>query len=633
MPKLFDDVGECVEATLQRVGGRVVMALPLGLGKPVPLVNEFYRRAQRDSSIELKIFTALSLHKPTASSDLERRFLEPFVARVFGNYPQLQYIDAVRTGSLPANIEINEFFLEPGAYLASPYAQQHYVSANYTHVVRTVLARGANVLPQLVAQRQHEGHTQLSLSCNPDLTVDLLDAAAAAGQKILTIGAVNRQLPFMFGGALREEESFDFLLDHPRYDFDLFCPPNMSIGTIDYCIGMNASALVRDGGTLQLGIGELGDAITYCLQLRHRQNPTYRRVLQDCGIEGRFGAEIAASGGTDTFSTGLYGCTEMFVDGFLELYRSGILSRRVPPDGCVLHGGFFLGPKGFYTALRNLPESERRLFGMTGISFINQLYGPDMALRVEQRHDARFINTAMMSTLLGAAVSDTLEDGAVVSGVGGQYNFVAMAHALPDGRSILAVRSTRSSKGRLSSNIVWSHGQITIPRHLRDIVITEYGIADLRGKSDAEVIAALLDITDSRFQEKLLRQAQGAGKLPREHRIAEVHRHNTPAALEKAMAPHRRAGLFTEYPFGTDFTAEEIVLAKALKHLQTRTATAAARTATTLRAVARPGMPAHLRPYLQRLQLDKPRGAGEWLLQRLMVNELRAMTEREGNES
>src|SRR6185295_16031212 len=97
----------------------------------------------------------------------------------------------------------------------------------------------------------------------------------------------------------------------------------------------------------------------------------------------------------------------------------------------LLHGGFFLGPKGFYAALRDLPESERRQFNMTSVSFINQLYGDDIALRIEQRQHARFINTAMMITLTGAAISDGLADGRVVSGVGGQYNFVAMAHTQP----------------------------------------------------------------------------------------------------------------------------------------------------------------------------------------------------------
>src|SRR6202020_1436270 len=119
--------------------------------------------------------------------------------------------------------------------------------------------------------------------------------------------------------------------------------------------------------------------------------------------------------------------------------------------GTLLHGAFFLGPRGFYAALRDLPESERRQFSMGGVGFINQLDGEDWGLRVAQRSQARFINSTMMVTLLGAAVSDGLADGRVVSGVGGQFNFVAMAHALPDARSILTLRSTRVKDGVVTS--------------------------------------------------------------------------------------------------------------------------------------------------------------------------------------
>ncbi len=334
MPQLFDDVGECVETTLSRLGKRIVLALPLALGKPVPLANEFYRRALRDPSIELNIFTALSLRKPSASSELERRFLEPFVARVFGNYPELDYVDAVRANRLPANIQVIEFYLEPGAYLGSPSTQQHYLSANYTQVAREVLARGINVIGQLIAKRVGEGCTELSLSCNPDLTADLLpefERERRNGRDIVVIGEVNRQLPFMFGAAQVPDTAFDYLVEHPRYEFDLFCPPNLALGTVDYLIGLYASAIVRDGGTLQLGIGELGDAIVYCLQLRQQQNAAWRQVLEDSRASARFGADIDALGGRGVFEKGLYGCSEMFVDGFLDLYRAGVLKRRVYP--------------------------------------------------------------------------------------------------------------------------------------------------------------------------------------------------------------------------------------------------------------------------------------------------------------
>ncbi|MGH2669977.1 MAG: hypothetical protein ACRDH5_12840, partial [bacterium] len=111
MPQRFMDVGDCVDAALRRVGKRIVLAVPLALGNPVPLVNEIYRRALRDRSMELKIFTGLSLRKPQASGELERRFLDPFLARVFGNCPELDYVAAVRAGQVPPNIEVIEFFL------------------------------------------------------------------------------------------------------------------------------------------------------------------------------------------------------------------------------------------------------------------------------------------------------------------------------------------------------------------------------------------------------------------------------------------------------------------------------------------------------------------------------------------
>jgi acyl-CoA hydrolase len=78
--------------------------------------------------------------------------------------------------------------------------------------------------------------------------------------------------------------------------------------------------------------------------------------------------------------------------------------------------------------------------------------------------------------------------------------------------------------------------QQTIPRHLRDIVVTEYGVADLRSKSDAEVIAAMLAVADSRFHGRLARQAKDAGKLARGFEIPGAHRKNFP---ERMAFPER----------------------------------------------------------------------------------------------
>src|SRR5688500_3058654 len=202
MPQLFDDVGEIVEEALRRVGKRVVLALPLGIGKPNLIANEFFRRARADAGLDLTIFTALSLRKPTGSSDLEKRFVEPLAERIFGNYPDLDFLAAVRAGSLPPNVRVIEFFFEPGSLLNAAQAQANYLSANYPHVARELLHRGVNVLAHVVARRVVGGVTEISLGSNPDITVDLLPDLArlrAAGQAILLLGQVHREMPFMLG--------------------------------------------------------------------------------------------------------------------------------------------------------------------------------------------------------------------------------------------------------------------------------------------------------------------------------------------------------------------------------------------------------------------------------------------------
>jgi hypothetical protein len=236
-----------------------------------------------------------------------------------------------------------------------------------------------------------------------------------------------------------------------------------------------------------------------------------------------------------------------------------------------------------------------------------------------QRKDARFVNTGLVVTLSGAVNSDALEDGRVVSGVGGQYNFVTMAHALEDGRSILLIRSTREEDGTLRSNIRGTYGSVTIPRHLRDIVVSEYGIADLRGRTDEEVARALVEIADSRFQEELLQEAQRAGKIATEYRIPDWCRGNQPERLETILAPGRARGLFPSFPFGTDLTAEEVVLKKALERLKQvvdRRRPVLPQTGALRKIV---DIPEGARPYLERMKLEAPRTLKEGLLQRALV--------------
>jgi hypothetical protein len=202
---------------------------------------------------------------------------------------------------------------------------------------------------------------------------------------------------------------------------------------------------------------------------------------------------------------------------------------------------------------------------MKPVSFTNALYGDEPAKRAA-RQRARFVNGGMKVSLLGDIMSDAAKPGQVVSGVGGQFNFFEQAFALPDGRAILTLPATRTSGGTLGSNITWQLPVVTVPRHMRDIVVTEYGAADLRGHTDAEVIARLICIADSRFQPGLVKEAKAAGKLPQDWEVPQAHRQNRPQALKDWLDPHR-GDLLPDFPLGTDFDAIERQLLPALARL------------------------------------------------------------------
>lgn len=619
----FQSVERAVDAIIEHTGGQIVLGMPLGMGKPNPLANAIFRRASADVSISLTILTALSLTRPHGSSQYERRFLDPFVERVYGDYEELDYLLAARKGTLPANIDVFEFFVQPASELNNPYTQQNYINSNYTHAARDMANRGLNVIAQTIARREGDEGEEFSLSCNPEILLDALPAIARKrehGETILVVGQVHPDMPFMVNSAKVSSDIFDMIIEDPGYTTKLINTPNMPVGMTEHFIGLAASALVKDGGTLQIGIGALGDAVASGLLLRHQNNEVYQRLLADTHIGTNWFDVLEETGSEGSFDVGLYGCSEMFTYGLFKLMEAGVIKREVEgPNGqaVCMHGGFFLGPNDFYESMRKLSPEQLARIDMTHISFVNGLYGHE-ELKRTQRVDARFINTAFTVTLMGAATSDQLEDGRILSGVGGQYNFVAQAHELEGARSILLVRATRSKGGHASSNILWNYGHTTIPRHLRDIIVTEYGIADLRSKTDSEVIAAMLNICDSRFQQELMTQAKAAGKLAADYEIPRAYTNNTPERLEEIFHRYREQGLFPDFPLGSDFTYVEEMLLRALRWLKENVKASSmlslAKASRIDEATER-----HFSAHLERMGYDKPQGIKESLYRQLLL--------------
>lgn len=703
-PLLVDSIDACVDHVLDSIAGDIVLGIPLGVGKPNPFVNALYRRIKGNPLRKLRIITALSLEKPVGHSALEKHFLEPLVERVFGNYPDLDYVKDSRAGCLPPNIEVREFFLKTGDYLGNSAAQLGYISTNYTFVARDMAVQGINVLAQAVAAKEGAHGLRLSLSSNPDVSHEVVSKMRGAGLPLITIGVINHAMPFMPNGAEVSPAFFDMVLNDPAASHDVFAPPNAKVSPADYAIGLHAASLVADGGTLQIGIGSLGDAIGQALLVRDRHGVEFQNILKSLCPAGLQGRELGR------FDQGLYGCSEMFVNAFLRLIEAGIIRREVYGDavlqqlinrgevgaelvtpqtlralldagrvrsplaqadldflkhygvlrpevlldgdtlvcghhryannllddavfehvcahmlgprltgGISMTGGFFLGPRDFYERLRSMPEQELAKIDMTRIDFINQLYGDD-ALKRAQRRQARFMNTTMIVTLLGAAASDALESGQVVSGVGGQYNFVAMSHALPDARLVMMLRATHDNKDGLKSSIVWSYGNITIPRHLRDVVVTEYGVAELRGQSDSEVVKRLIAVADSRFQPELVRQAKAHGKLESDYEVPVAYRHNLPEALEATLRPWAQAGLLPDFPFGTDLTDDEQHMVRAMKKMKHASSHPGELFVMAVKSLW-DGKEAP-QPYLERLGLDDAHSIKDLLMRRLFAGNL-----------
>jgi len=706
MSEILTNVEQCVDKAIATVGRTLVLAAPLGLGKPVQLMNAFYHRVAADPSLSLHIVTALCLEVPRPGSHIEANLAGPIMQRLFGDYEELAFLAPYRDGSLPPNIKVTELYFKAGSMKDHPSAQQNYVSSNYTHIVRDMAGLGINIMAQMVAARDTDSGLSLSLSSNPDLTLEMMDKVREQDYPIMLLAQIHDDMPFMELDAQVPAAAFDLIVRNPQYNRTLFAVPNAAVPLQDYATALHASSLIRDGGTLQIGIGSLGDAVAHACIVRHRHNTEYRAILRQLTPQA---TGLADDDGP--FTDGLYVSTEMFVNGMMQLIEQGIVKRKVYDNlvlqqginagtitsrvdgqlfdyarlsglmpgrldalclqelqywgiigasvsldgdalrvdgqslandvddpqvraallrtvqgdelrnGRLLHGGFFLGPRDFYDKLRGLDAVGRSQICMTGVRRTNQLL-LDYPLYCAQRRNARFINTGMIVALNGAVASDALEDGTVISGVGGQYNFVAMAHDLPGARSVLCIRSTRGHGKHLQSNIVPFYGYTTIPKHLRDVVVTEYGVADLRGQSDSDVIKRLINIADSRFQDELLEFATEHGKVAHDYCIPEAARHNTPERLHAVLAPLQHDGLLPDYPFGTELTGQEIALAASLRKIKSLSEEPGHFISAAFKALLHRADPDAAKPFLERMQLEHPETTKDFLIQQLLLLEL-----------
>ncbi len=292
--------------------------------------------------------------------------------------------------------------------------------------------------------------------CSFGISVDYTKPAAENSR--LVIAEVTPHMPRTLGNSFIHVSKVDFFVETESKPIELKPP---KIGADDEKIGAYCAELIRDGDCLQLGIGALPDAVLGFLKSK-----------KDLGIH-----------------------TEMFSDGVVGLIEAGVITcgrKNFHPGKMV--ATFFMGTEKLYGFVHNNPMVE-----MYPVNYTNN---PAV---ISKNDNMVSINSALQVDLTGQVVSDTI-GYRQYSGSGGQVDFVRGAAWSRGGRSILAFSSTASG-GKISR--ICAHvdegAAVTTARTDVHFIVTEFGIADLRGKSVPQRAQALIAIAHPDFRESLAR--------------------------------------------------------------------------------------------------------------------------------
>lgn len=302
----------------------------------------------------------------------------------------------------------------------------------------------------------------LSLSLGLVIEKQLIEAAD------LVIIEVNENLPRTHGDTQLHISEVDYLVEN-------HVPPAQLQPTVpseaEESIGGYIAEMIEDGSTLQLGIGGIPNAITSFMLNR-----------RDLGIH-----------------------TEMFTDGMVDLYEAGVITnkRKTQWKGKMV-GAFALGTQKLYDFINDNPGVEFQQGSVTNDPYV-----------IGRNYKMVSINTALQVDLMGQVCSQSIGNRHF-SGTGGQLDTHRGAQLSEGGRGIIALRST-AKNGALSTIVpMLSEGaEVTVPSHDVDTIVTEYGVADLKGLCLRDRAAALIKIAAPQFRDQLKEEIQRLGIVPR----------------------------------------------------------------------------------------------------------------------
>ncbi len=352
---------------------------------------------------------------------------------------------------MEGHLRHNSFFVSAPSRQAVLEGRADYTPAFFHDVPR--LFEGpvpVDVLMLTVTPPDENGRVNLGMSCDYTL--------AALKNAKLVIAQVNSYWPWTLGDTSVDVREIDCFVLHDDPIPELYPAP---LTDVELGIGRNCAKLVEDGDTLQLGIGSIPDAV--CASLMDKK---------DLGIH-----------------------TELMCDGVMDLVEAGVVTNKNKPiDKGVCTTAFMMGTRKFYDWVDHNP-----IVNMKPVNYTNDPF------RIASFDHIVSINSAVQVDFQGQVCSESI--GLMqISSVGGQVDFVRGACEARHGKAIIAMPST--VKGKISKivPILDEGAAVTTSRNDVDYVVTEYGIASLRGKTLRQRSKALIGIAHPDFRQELIKE-------------------------------------------------------------------------------------------------------------------------------
>ncbi len=362
---------------------------------------------------------------------------------------------------------LSGFFGPAERFLVDSGARVEFIPADFRRFTRIAEQLAPRVVATVAAPPDADGF--LSLSLHAGATVDAINQAAADAGRLLVVEAnpkfpKTRGLVPAFPHRIHIDQ-IDILVESDR---DPFVLPEVEPGDVDRAIAAHVQPLVPDGATLQTGIGGIPSTIVSLLA--H-------------GDGGDYGVH-----------------SEMFTTGLMTLHRAGKVSNR--------HKGQFDGVSITTFAAGTL-DLYAWLDANDEVAFlpVDVVNSPEI---IAGNKTMITINGALMVDLYGQVVADTI-GVRQFSGIGGHEDFTAQSGLSLEDRSLICLPSTSVVDGVQVSRISAALPEgwiVTTPRHQLDLVVTEHGVARLRGRTVRERARALADIADPAFRDELRERAE-----------------------------------------------------------------------------------------------------------------------------